>query len=278
MAGLRPALVLVAALCREGVAAAADPSAATAPLAEPAATDQTPSATIPAAPVTPPAAPPLVVAPAAAQLPDPDPATPGTPEPAPSTPPTADPRFGDAGQIALNGTLSASVGYLGYESGSSSNTNVSVEPAFDYFTVANLSQGATAFARYAQSTSPGGVEAKSTLVGVTGRIGNNFWLASAVSFWPKLAVGIWHNWLTYSAPSPGFTVTIDGVVMPIGPSSHFNENALFIEVQAPVLLHLARHFFVGFGPDAYVDVLHSVENSRNRRRFVGASSTIGGWF
>ena len=39
-----------------------------------------------------------------------------------------------------------------------------------------------------------------------------------------------------------------------------------------------RHFFVGLGPDAYADVLHSVGSAHNLRRFVGASSTVGGWF
>ena len=276
MAGWRPALFLVAALCREGLPAAAESPAPGASVVEPAQTEETPGATIPTAPATPPAPPPLVAPPAAVQLPDEAPAKPAAP--ASEASPARDPRFGAAEQIALNGTLSASLGYLGYESGSSSNTNVSVEPAFDYFTLANLSQGATAFVRYASSTTASGVDAKSTLVGVTGRIGNNFWLASGVSFWPKLAVGIWHNWLTYSAPSTGYTVTIDGVVMPIGPNSHFSEDALFLEVQAPVLLHLARHFFVGFGPDAFVDVLHAAGSASNRRRFVGASSTIGGWF
>jgi hypothetical protein len=39
-----------------------------------------------------------------------------------------------------------------------------------------------------------------------------------------------------------------------------------------------RHFFLGFGPDGYIDVAHSVGSASNRRRFIGASSTIGGWF
>jgi hypothetical protein len=50
------------------------------------------------------------------------------------------------------------------------------------------------------------------------------------------------------------------------------------ELQAPFLFHVAPHFFVGIGPDAYVDVLHSVDNAHNLRRFVGVSSTVGGWF
>jgi hypothetical protein len=279
MANLRTALFLAAALCREGAATAEEPPATAAPAVDPAATEETPRATIPAAPPPASAPPPLVAQPAATPLPDGAPTAP-VPAADPDAPVlrNADPRFGDPGQVALNGALSASVGHLGFDSGNSSNTNISVEPAFDYFAAPNFSQGVTAFVRYGTSTSASGVDATSTSLGVTLRVGQTFWLARQVSFWPKLAVGAWRNWLSYSAPSSGFTVTLDGVVMPIGPSSHFKEDAVFIEVQAPFLFHPARHFFIGFGPDAYVDVLHSVGSASNRRRFLGASSTIGGWF
>ena len=102
----------------------------------------------------------------------------------------ADPRFGDVGQVALNGALSGSIGHLGYDSSDASSTNVSVEPAFDYFAAQNTSQGATAFFRYANSVSGNGVNVDATTVGVTGRLGQNVWLGGRVSFWPKLAVGV----------------------------------------------------------------------------------------
>ena len=44
-----------------------------------------------------------------------------------------EPRFGDAGQVTLNGTLDASFGRLGYDSSNSSTTSFAVQPAFDYF-------------------------------------------------------------------------------------------------------------------------------------------------
>jgi len=244
--------------------------------AEPAVTDTAPPEPSLSAPAPPPAPAPLLMRPPSDGAGAP--AVPAAVDPDAKALRAADPRFGDAGQVALNGTLSASIGHLGYDNGDSSSTSVSVEPAFDYFSASNFSEGATAFFHYGASTSPSGVEGRSTTVGVTGRIGPNFWLGGRFSFWPKLGVGAWRNWLTYSAPTPGYTVTIDGVVFPIGPSSHFKEDAVFIEVQAPFLFHLARHFFVGFGPNAYVDVLHSVDSAKNRRRFVGAASTVGGWF
>src|SRR5204863_8841802 len=100
-----------------------------------------------------------------------------------------DPRFGDAGQVTLNGALSASVGHLGYDSSDVSSTNVSVEPAFDYFVSPNFSEGGSAFFRYTNATSSGGVDYEATMVGATGRIGGNLWLGARVSFWPRLGVG-----------------------------------------------------------------------------------------
>lgn len=226
------------------------------------------AATPPAAPSPPPAP---VIAPAARSAP-------GAADPDAANARASDARFGEAGQVALTGALSASFGRLGYDSSDNSNTNVSVEPAFDYFASANVSLGASALARYGTSTATNGIHITNTTVGLTGRIGWNLWLSESVSFWPKLAVGAWRNWLKYSAPPDGYTVTIDGMTVPIGFSSNFTEDALFVEIQAPFLFHVARHFFVGFGPDAYVDLLHSVDSRSNRRRFVGASSTVGGWF
>lgn len=282
MTGFRSGLLLLATLGAWSEAAAApdepqpDPAEA-APQVEPSVTNATPSPTIPAAPEPPHAPAPLVARPPAAAPAGGVPAEASAADPDASTRSVRNPRFGDAEQVALNGTLNASFGRLGYDTGNSTTTSFGVEPAFDYFALQNLSQGATAFFRYANIESANGIEVTSATVGVSGRIGRNFWLGQRVSFWPKLAVGAWRSWLTYSSPSGG-SATIGGTAVPIGPSSKFTEDAAFIEVQMPFLFHLAQHFFVGIGPNAYVDVLHTVESRSNRRRFVGVSSTVGGWF
>jgi hypothetical protein len=207
---------------------------------------------------------------------------PGAPAGADPDPPilsvAPDPRFGDAGQVTLNGALSASVGHLGYDSSDVSSTNLSVEPAFDYFVSPNFSQGASAFFRYTDAVWGSGVKVDATTVGAIGRIGGNVWLGGRVSFWPRLGVGAWRTWLHYAAPRDSFTVGIDGMTVASGSSSRLKEDAVFVELQAPFLFHVAPHFFVGLGPDVYADVLHSVDSTHNLRRFVGASSTVGGWF
>ncbi len=55
--------------------------------------------------------------------------------------------------MAFTGALSASFGHLGYSSGDGSTTSVSIQPAFDYFSGPNFSEGVTALFRYTDSTS-----------------------------------------------------------------------------------------------------------------------------
>jgi hypothetical protein len=202
---------------------------------------------------------------------------PAAPAPAEPGAPARAPRFGDAGEIVFTGVLNASIGRLGFDVGGSSSTTVSIEPAFDYFQARNTSEGTSVFLRYSDVVSGIGTEAKALSYGWYGQLGENVWIGDRVSFWPKLALGIWQSRLTLSAPSTGFTTSVDGLAIPIGPSTEVTENAVVLQLYAPFLLHVAQHFFVGFGPDVYVDVLHSVAGISNRRMFVGASSTVGGW-
>jgi hypothetical protein len=265
----RSSLILVAGLAGwfEGAAAADEPAPPTDETDSAPAT--APGSAIPTMPAVPPPPAPLLPPRAAPQP------TVGDPEPAEK--PVAEPRFGDPGQVSLNGALSASLGYLGYETGNASSTSVSVQPAFDYFSSPNFSQGVSVVFRYLDSTQGNGIGFDATTIGVSGRIGQNIWLGGRVSFWPTVALGWWRSWLHYSSPTGG-GVSIDGMGFPIGTSSRFTETVLNLQLQAPILVHIVRHFFVGFGPDAYLDVVHTVETSSNRRRFLGASSTIGGWF
>jgi hypothetical protein len=192
--------------------------------------------------------------------------------------PPPDARFGDTGEMVINGALSGSIGHLGYSSSGSSTTSFGIEPAFDYFSSRNLSQGASAFFRYNDSSSGINLENKSVTFGITGHLAFNLWLGDRVSLWPRLAVGVWRSQATYYVPPGTFTVSVDGKPFSISSGTEISEDAVFVELYAPFLFHLAQHFFVGFGPQAYTDLFHSANSLTNRRMFVGAESTIGGWF
>ena len=179
--------------------------------------------------------------------------------------------------MAFTGALSASFGHLGYSSGDGSTTSVSIQPAFDYFSGPNFSEGVTALFRYTDSISGIDITDRTLTFGVTVALGGNFWLGDRVSFWPKLSLGVWESQSKLSAATGG-SVSVNGTAFPIGPDTVITEHAAFTQIYAPFLFHLARHFFVGFGPDCYVDLVHSANSVDNRRLFLGASSTVGGWF
>ena len=58
------------------------------------------------------------------------------------------------------------------------------------------------------------------------------------------------------------------------------EKLVVAQIFAPFLIHPVRHFFLGIGPDFFVDLVHisGSSSSENRRIFFGASSIVGGWF
>jgi hypothetical protein len=269
---LRAAFVavgMIGAPCLGGATAAADDAPADSASLEPAPPGE-PPAQNPAPPASPPTVPAVPALPPPPVVASPYSEAQGAPSPGP--------RFGDEGHVALSSVLSASFGHLGYSMGGSSTTSAGIEPAFDYFSVPNFSEGLSAFVRYSDSTSGFGLETKALTFGLTGQVGINLWLGERVSIWPKLAVGAWQSRLSYNGGPGMFNVSVDGVSVPITSSARVTENVVFVELYAPFLFHATQHLFVGFGPDAYVDVLHSVESGKNLRRFFGASSIVGGWF
>ena len=95
-----------------------------------------------------------------------------------------------------------------------------------------------------------------------------------VSFWPRLFGGISTESVTQSPVPGGFSTSRGGITLPKG---DYGETAAWIEVYAPLLIHPAPHFFVGFGPDVFIDVIHDVGGTENRRVYWGATSLVGGW-
>jgi hypothetical protein len=55
-------------------------------------------------------------------------------------------------------------------------------------------------------------------------------------------------------------------------------NVVAVELDTPFLFHVAEHFFVGFGPTGFADILNAPGGMTNLRRVWGAASTVGGWF
>lgn len=190
--------------------------------------------------------------------------------------PRAAARFGAAGTTVLTGILSASFGFLGYSAGNSSSKSVGIEPAFDYFVSEDFSLGASVFGRYSSVTSGIDITDRTLSFGFNVQMGDNFWLGERVSLWPRFFLGAWQSRSTLSGGFQGYT-SIDGGAFPVE-GEQVIENVIDTELFVPFLFHVAPHFFIGIGPDGYVDLFHSTGGTRNLRRYIGASSTVGGWF
>ena len=110
-------------------------------------------------------------------------------------------------------------------------------------------------------------------------MGLNVPLGETVSLWPTASIGAWHVHSTLTSPRNGYQSYVDGTVVAVNTRTEVDESTVVTELFAPILVHPARHFFVGLGPGSCIRTCpYSVGELTNRRAFIGLSSTLGGWF
>ncbi|HEX5659736.1 MAG TPA: hypothetical protein VFX59_21225 [Polyangiales bacterium] len=126
------------------------------------------------------------------------------------------------------------------------STQLILQPAFDYFVIKNLSVGGAVGLNYNKQGSQ-----KGTKLTIGPRVGYNFELSRMLSVWPKLGFSFSHT-------------NSDG--------ADDEANALALNLFAPVMLHPAPHFFVGFGPFLDADL-----SGDSRSTTWGFKLTLGGW-
>lgn len=127
--------------------------------------------------------------------------------------------FGAAGQLVFSSDFS---GEIGYTSGPRDYFLIDLRPAADYFLKDNLSLGGAVLFRsqFQSGDNP-------LLVGLGVRAGYNIPMSGTVSVWPKLGLAVVHS---DEAGSLG------------------DDTYLEVSVDAPFLVHVAPHFFIGGGP------------------------------
>ncbi len=221
----------------------------------------------------------LLLAPAAhAQLPGDPPApveaeTTEPPELAATAPPPRTPPFGEAGQKVITGATDVSVGGSWWSNSNAGTTSFAADLGMDVFAFRGISFGGFVYYRgytqraYSVSTQAYGVtevHGRDESIGL--RIGFNVPFSRAVSWWirPGLLIGTSET-------------SVDG--SSLSSSSH----GFAFVLRAPILFHLAPHFFVGFGPDVRIDLTRTEDRtgspvSENLYRSVNGSGTVGGWF
>jgi hypothetical protein len=190
----------------------------------------------------------------------------------------AEPRFGDAGRLAVAADFDVGFGHTTHVGDFDvPRTSVTVRPAADVFVTRNLSVGGMLHFQYVATQVPvfGGyrpynVDATTLTYGAAVRIGVNVPLGEIVSIWPRASAGIWTSktsWVTQESLDPN-----------VPPDVGFTEKAVWLGLYAPILIHPARHFFLGLGPDMFVDLSHTIREATRERTFLGASTIVGGWW
>ena len=194
-------------------------------------------------------------------------------EPAPVSPSVAHGparRFGQQGEVVITGEVSSNAFWTTYDGTGSSNVAVSFAPGFDYFVVNHVALGVAVQAAYENSTGLDGsatVHASTTSFSAIPRVAVDVPLASWLSLYPRatLFFGYQSQDETERASTNASTQDFAGV-------------GLYV----PVLLHVAPHLFVGFGPNVSHELTHSYTfqdgtEQQVRATTFGAALTVGGW-
>lgn len=171
--------------------------------------------------------------------------------------------FGKAGQIHIGSglQLSYSAGTTKAPSGDSADkpTTFTIQPGLDYFLQDNISIGGTV-GYTSTSQKSGGTDVKSSAISIGPRVGYNVAVAEKLSVWPRAG-------LMYSSISADF-----------GGGSKSGSTMSF-ELNVPLLVHLAPHFDVGFGPFYRSDISSKFDGAdANKDTTYGLATEIGGWF
>lgn len=209
---------------------------------------------------------------------------PDVPDPAPQAPADANARrrrFGDAGAVVLTNDIGAGYTAARYSSGGASWSSFLFQPGFDAFVLDNVTLGLTFRLVDTKSTglSSSGAPVTTTSSGqaLGARAGLAIPASSFVSVWIRFGFQIGEEQRSIEGE--------DAPAQPGQPSSkttaaswQYTVSLATASIGVPVLLHVAPHLFVGFGPYASTDVSGSTDRGRDlRSSVIGAGGILGGW-
>jgi len=168
-------------------------------------------------------------------------------------PPKAREAFGDAGNVVIGGDFSFSLERY-HMNDDSSLTSLGAHPSLDYFVLDHLSIG-TSLGITRRTWTWFGYDTSQTEMSAAPRIGYEIPLGGAFSLWPT--AGISYFRAVSEGSYPGAQWSLMG------------------SIRAPLIAHVAKHFFVGGGPSVGVSLNHS--DGLLNGNGLGFESTLGGW-
>jgi hypothetical protein len=201
----------------------------------------------------------------------PDPAAPPVSAYPPSLPAPPDP-FGTRGTIAITGAFTLGTSYTGsLESSDESEFDLRVLPGLDYFVAENLSLGGALILDYQNRTYASGMKVTSTILGAEVGMGYNVAFSRLFSWWPNARIGF--GW---SHTTSDLRELLNGLSVPVDTSS--DDHIIVARAYLPFLIHPAQHFFVGIGPDGFIDLVRGGDSNADQRFNIALTSMVGGWF
>ena len=227
----------------------------------------------------PPPAPPPIDAPPPTVSPLPPPIVAAPPAPVGEAPPAVKERFGRRGQLVFTGATSLGVTSTAFSHSDATSVFVSISPGVDYFVADHVSVGADFTYGYSDVTGYGAdgslVETTTTSYGFAARLGLNLPLGDLVSIYLRTSFG-YGEANSKEALLSGTSYSVAAGPLPMNESNSRGTN---LNVYAPLLLHLAPHFFVGAGPSLYHDLTRTIDKRdyQNLRTTLGLGFVVGGW-
>jgi len=187
------------------------------------------------------------------------------------------PSFGEAGEWALLGSSNSLA--LSNQTFSNSDArffDADIDVGIDRFIVRNFSLGIDAGAHYFDRRGYGATtfdEIKGTSFSGGVRFGYNLPIGELVSWYPRLTLGVSaaHSETTTLKVSNGSEFPPPSSESAIGP---------WLNLYAPLLIHLAPHFFVGLGPrwEQEFGVTRGGPRNGTKSTLLGAQLVVGGWW
>jgi hypothetical protein len=206
--------------------------------------------------------PPVEVVPGPPGQPPPGGPSPSALPPAEAPQQDADLGFGFAGQITISDDVQLTAVQVSFDSQgrTTKRTQIQLQPALDFFPIANLSVGGQLIFGYA-SFETNGTSTHQTELGLLGRIGYTFAIGATTSIWPRLSLG-------YDRPI-GQTPAVAGS----------NAQSFALQVYVPIVFQPVPHFFIGGGPIVSREIISKMNDvDAPKETTIGLQSTLGGYF
>lgn len=164
-------------------------------------------------------------------------------------------RFGVSGQLAVSSDAGISISNTSQSGRGGSTTTLILRPAIDYFVTDNLSLGGFLGLEYMKVP-----DGNSTTFAIGPRIGYNIPFSPRFSIWPKAGLSFAHTSLSLDSTDPALA------------DASTSSTSIALNLFAPIMLHPAEHFFIGFGPALDTDLSGDIKTTT-----IAGRLTLGGW-